>query len=243
MTKARGTLFIVLNPTGTDPSPLLMQLQEHPDVLCHAGMQGPLSKTGVIDKVLDSLLTPGDVAFRNDFPEAFLYKYVFDSRGRQAVGFAVDHDTLLDPMNARMRNVVYQDTGVDVLLYMPRDILRAYAEDVRRRQASLLARSGPVEIEPHKFLLHARQMDRMNAYFEEFFANHRRLKVDGGYLSTPKANATLKSIAKFLEVGVFPPAASPAAEEPPVGLREMISNYDAVEAALRGTPYTQLLES
>jgi|HubBroStandDraft_5_1064220.scaffolds.fasta_scaffold34521_2 hypothetical protein len=243
MTNARSTLFIVLSPTGIDTDPLLSQLQAHPDVLCHAGMQGPLSEAGFAgldDKTLKAARGSKELAaFKQGFPEAFLYKYVLDSRGRQAVGFAVDHGSLLDPVNARMRTVLHQDSDVHVLLYAPKNTLRAYAEDAQRRQTPPRAQ---VEIEPQKFLLHAKQIDRLNAYVEKFFQGHAQLKIDSADLLPSRAGATLKAVAKFLDMAPFRAAASPL-KEPQAELRGMIANFPAMEAALRDTPYSQMLGS
>jgi len=240
MPNVRSTLFILLSPTGIDNAAFLAQLRSHPGLLCHADMLGPLSPAGYAgldDKTLKAARGSGEIAaFRQAFPEAYLYKYVLDSRGRQAVGFAVDHGALLDPVNARIRNVLHQDSGVKVLRYAPQNTLRAYAEAAPRDG------SKAVEIEPQKFLLHARQTDRMNAYVEKFFAGHEQMQVEREDLLPARAAATLKAVAKFLGLEPFPAAAARAGEPGPA-LREMISNFAALETALRDTPYSKMLGS
>ncbi len=246
MAKLRSTLFIVLSPAGIDASPFLSQLRSHPDLLCHGDIHGPLSETGytALDR---GQVTAGQAskelhAFARDFPEAFLYKYLLDSRGRQAVGFAVDHGTLPDSANARLRNVLYHDGDVKLVLHTPQNILRAYVEDARHAAASLFSRAKPVEVEPQKFLLHAKQVDRMSAYVAKFFQAHPQLKVEGENLLHPKAGATLKAVARFLDIALFP-SGTPVAKSAQTGLRDMIANFAALEAALSDTPYARMLES
>ena len=245
MAKLRSTLFIVLSPAGIDISPFLSQLRSHPDLLCYGDIHGPLSEAGytALDggKITAGRASKEMYAFGRDFPEAFLYKYLLDSRGRQAVGFAVDHGTLFDSVNARLRNVLYHDADVKTVLYTPQNILRAYAEDARHAATSLFSRAKSVAIEPQKFLLHARQVDRMNAYVVKFFQGHPQLKVEGESLAHPKLSATLKAIARFLDIAPFP-SGTPVARETQDGLRDMIMNFDALKAALSDTPYARMLE-
>jgi len=236
----RSQLFMVLSPAGVDVAGLIAHLRSHPDVLCHGDLQGPLSPQGYA-YVDEGALTAARkskelVSFRNTFPAAFLYKYVLDSRGRTAVGFAVDHDILLSPVNAPVRDVLQQDLDVKILLYAPKNILQAYASGLYRQRT--LAGSAPaaVMIEPQRFLAHARQSDRMSHYVERMFPRHAKLNVESENLQTPKLGATLHGIAAFLGVERFPdPVPSDRDSCPELGA--MISNLAAVVAALRDTPY------
>lgn len=240
MKKLRSTLFIALSPAGVDVSAFLACLRSHPGILCHADMQGPLSESGFAGLDEGTLKaarkSEAIAAFKRGFPEAYLYKYLLDSRGSEAVGFAVDYDTLLSPVNAPLRNVLQYDVEVKVLAFAPRNILREYAADPARRQGT-----QAVAVEPQKFLLHAKQRDRIQAYVEQFFQHHARMKVHSEDLLPSRLQGTLKAVAELLDVERFPGAKGKDAGQPE--LKALISNLDAVKAALRDTPYSWMLES
>lgn len=231
---------MVLSPAGVDVSGFLAQLRSHPDVLCHADLQGPLSGLGYADAD-DGALTAARkskelTAFKNAFPTAFFYKYVLESRGSAAVGFAVDHDTLLNSSNAPIRDVLQQDLDVKILLYTAKNTLRAYASGLYRKRVVGGSVSAPVAIEPQRFLAYARQSDRMNHYVERMFPRHAKLNVESESLQASMLNATLQDIAAFLGVDRFPdPILSGGEPSPELGA--MIANLAAVETALRDTPY------
>lgn len=240
----RSAVFAVLLPPAVDGSPLAAQLHAHPDVLCHEDMEGPLSERGYAGadaKALAAARKSKELAsFRNSSPAAYLYKYVLDSRGHLAVGFITDHATLLSSANAHLRDVLQQDRDLQVLLYGPRNTLHAYATRLWQSRALEGAAVPAVEVDPREFLLHAREQDRMNAYVEHFFEGHAQMKVYGEDLASPKQAVALQGVAKFLGLEAFP--ATPAGGTG-AGLRAMVSNLTALEAALHGTPYAWMLEA
>lgn len=239
MAQLRSTLFIVLSPAGVDVSPLLTPLRSHPDILCHGDMLGPLSEQGYAwleGKTYTASKAPKSVAaFQRAFPEAFLYKYLFDSRGKGAAGFAVDHDTLLHPLNARLRNVLYHDTDVKVLHYTPRNTLLAYAAQLGREQGKR-GREG-VEVEAQKFVLYAKQISRLDDYVKRFFQEHDHIESDEADLMPAKLKGTLKSMAKFLDLEPAGAVTAPVATD-----TATITNLAALKVALRETPYAWMTE-
>lgn len=242
----RSNLFIVLSPGGVDTSEFLAQLRAHPDLLCHADMQGPLSERGFADLAKTALTAARKsreiAAFKESFSQAFLYKYVLDSRGRLAVGFAVDYDSLLNSINAPLRDVLQHDLDVKILLYAPKNSLHAYVEGLRGKLASSEAAMQPVAVDPQKFLLHARQVERMNAYVERLFEGHQQMKVESESLRQPHRGASLRRIAGFLGLEGVPTMGLPDGGGVP-DLCAMVSNFSAIETALRDTPYAWMLGS
>lgn len=243
MAQLRSTLFIVLSPAGVDVSSFLALLGSHPDILSHGDMQGPLSEQGYAwleGKTYSRSKAPKSVAaFQRAFPEAFLYKYLFDSRGKRAVGFAVDYDTLLHPLNARLRNVLYHDTDVKTLHYVPRNSLRAYVNGLLREQGK---QAKAVEVEAQKFVHYAKQIERLDSYVMRFFKDHDHLRLNEEAVSPARLQGTLKAVAKFLDVE---PGAKtgPAAGDQPAPIATLVSNHAALKAALRDTPYVSMLEA
>ncbi len=242
MAQLRSTQFIVLSPAGVDVSPFLTPLRSNPRILCHADMQGPLSGQGYAWLEGGTFGTPkapkGVAPFQRTFPEAFLYKYLFDSHGKGAVGFAVDYDALLHPLNARLRNVLYHDTDVKVLLYVPRNTLRAYVDGLMREQDK---KGKPVAVEAQQFVLYAKQVERLDGYVMRLFKEHEHLRLNEEGMGQDKLQGVLKAVAKFLDVEAGPkPKPAGAAATP---LATLVSDHPALKAALQDTPYAWMAEA
>lgn len=241
MAQLRSTLFIVLSPAGVDVSPFLALLGSHPDILAHGDMQGPLSEQGYAwlegKTYTRSKASKSVAAFQRTFPEAFLYKYLFDSRGKRAVGFSVDYDTLLHPLNARLRNVLYHDTDVKTLHYVPRNSLRAYVDGLLREQGKKIK---AVEVEAQKFVYYAKQLERLDSYVMRFFKEHDHLRLSEEAVSSARLQSTLKAVAEFLDVDTGAKAAL-ADGDKPAPLIALVSNHAALKAALQDTPYISML--
>ncbi len=239
MGKLRGELFVLVHPAGTDAAALATALNRHPALLCHADALGPLSPAGfagLSDGLLGKARDSRDLAaFRTASPETYLYKYVFDSRGRHAVGFKVEQGALLDSPSAPVRNALMQDRDVRVIHYAARNLLGTHVAELKRGQGA----AGPVTVAPQAFLLQARQADRMNDYVDRLFEGHRRLKLDADRFASPERGALLAELAGFLGLDPFPAMEAGAAAAP---LRGQIANAAELAAALAGTPYAWMLE-
>jgi hypothetical protein len=239
MGKLRSELFVVVYPTGTDAEAFVSALNRHPFLLCHPDASGPLSAqgfAGLPDALLGKARESRELAaFQAASPEAYLYKYAFDSRGHHAVGFKVEQDSLLDSSGAPMRNALMQDADVRVILYAGRNLLSAYVATLRRQQGA-----AAVTVAPQAFLQQAQQVERMNDYVERLFQGHRKLKLDADQFASPARSTLLAKATGFLGLETL---TQPETGITPSPLHGQITNAAEVAAALAGTPYAWMLEA
>jgi hypothetical protein len=106
---------------------------------------------------------------------------------------------------------------------------------VRPKRPAWKARRAPIELSRQECEEFFQKTLQLADYYDRLFQDHARLTLYYEELLTDR-DATLARAQAFLEATPRRLEASTARQNPE-SLRELIANYDALGAALAGTPY------
>lgn len=229
------TRFVILAVPRSGSNMLCTLLHSHPAVLCHHEVFNP---GGIFYAVpLRGTLDLGTRDERDRNPLGFLRRIWQTPLGRAAVGFKMTHR-----QNEAVYRHVLADAGVRKIVLRRRNRLRTYVSRL------LAERTGVWEAYRPEDLPRARQRVRVDpdalcehlafneAYYTEVeqalrAAGQQSLGVHFEELNRPGMRAQL---LRFLGVGPASLRVQSVRQNSP-DLRDLVVNYDEIEAALRGT--------
>jgi LPS sulfotransferase NodH len=231
--------FVILNAPRTGSNYLCTVLDGHPDILCHHEIFNP-HVVGVARHSARQEFVLGTVEERNQEPLAFLERVWQTSLGRRCVGFKLcwrQDETVLD--------AVLADPGVRKIVLKRKNRVKSFVSLLLARQTTewVLYNDAPPPTARPRIRVEAIEL------FEHIRYNHQYYQQIESSLQTSGQRSLelfyedlftgtgLSSTLSFLDL---PPADASALtgqcwKLTPRMLAEVISNFDEVAGALRGT--------
>jgi hypothetical protein len=222
-------------------------LNSHPQILCH----GELFYQQAIYYAVgyrDGSLHLGTIAERDQDPDEFLRRVWARPFGNQAVGFK-----LVAGQHAGAFGHVLSDQGVRNIILRRRNRLKKYVSariaDVEQNWTHYKYRFRPEDLKPIQVEVRLPEfhayLSQEQAFYDSIMgalpgASNRRLEVD--YEDFFSDQTTLCEVLRFLAVEANPAGLEPATlKRNSRNLRDIITNFDELSQALRGTEYEREL--
>jgi len=236
MTEHPSIRFVIFAVPRTGSNLLCGLLNAHPQVLCHHGLFNP----GGIHCARDSndhAFRKGGVAGRDRNPSAFLDAVWAGHGGARAIGFKMNRDE-----NEGAMALLSHDPGIRKILLRRRNRVRTYvSEEIARLTGVWESYDSPadakmpkVRIEPDDLIRHGMQNSRYYARIERILRGTDQRWLDTCYeaLADP---GEIARILSFLGIGTGAPLPAASHKRGPAKLGTVVTNFDELETALRGT--------
>ena len=231
--------FVILNAPRTGSNYLCTVLDGHPDILCHHEIFNP-HVVGLARHLAKQGFALGTVAERNPDPLAFLDRVWQTSLGRKRVGFKLcwrQDETALD--------AVLSDSGVRKIVLKRRNRVKSFVSLLLARQTAewVLYHDDPPPAARPRIRLEAGELFEHIHYNRQYYEQiESRLQTSGQrslelFYEDLLAGTGLRAALSFLDL---PPEDALTLRGQcwkltPQKLADVISNFDDVAGALRGT--------
>ena len=233
-----ATRFVILAAPRSGSNLLCTLLNSHPEVLCHHEVFNPAGIFYALDH-RDGSLDLGTIEARDRAPAAFLERLWTTRLGRRCVGFKFTRG-----QDETVLGIVLHDRGVRKIVLRRTNQLKTYvsakiAEKTGQwevyRESDLVADKPRIAVDFEEFHRHAAENDRFHAQIEDVLdrtsqeslhVNYERLFHEDEQLRWPRFLG-----ASRLSV----PLRAASVKQNPTDLRRIVSNYDEVLIATRGT--------
>jgi LPS sulfotransferase NodH len=239
------TRFVVLATPRTGSNWLCTLLDSHPEILCHheifnpAGIHYALSQRG-------GRLDFGSVETRDRDPLAVLERVWRETAGHPIVGFKIGLG-----QSEEVQRAVIGDPGVRKVVVHRANRIRTYvSEEIARRTgewesypwSELAERPTRVEVDPERLREHAQRNERYYAWVRELLAEAGQEALEVVY-ERLTGEPERRRLQRFLGVAELAPLRGSTRKQNPGALRELVSNFDRLAGALRGSPLAAELEA
>jgi hypothetical protein len=250
----RDDLFMITCAPRTGSTLLRTYLQSHPDILCHGEVYAP-DTAGALAGRYEALLRDPKrrhslTEYRDRHQIPFLYKVVYDSQGRRAVGHKLKYDELLLAKFSQTREAIRDDADIKVIHLYRENLLERFVSwwIVNHLSGVTLQRQGNVDLTFDPVFIPAaackQSFDETTSrfeYFDAFFAAHPLHHVSFEQLAGPDRQRHLGEILDFLHVPRRE-LTSELKKVTPTDLRNVVRNYAELKASFAGTEYARFFE-
>jgi hypothetical protein len=234
------TRFVILAAPRTGSALLCTLLDSHPEILCHHEVFSPL---GIFyaPRYRDGSLNLGTADDRDRSPIAFLERLWQENRGHRCVGFKFTRGR---GQNDTMLRAVLGDHDVRKIVLSRRNRVKAYVSTLIAeltgqwevfRETDLIRDKPKVEINVDRLQRHVEMTVNYYAEIEESLRNsgQTRLRIAYEDLLQPRQHE------QWLDYLGLPsdsfPLVAETVKQNPIELRQLVSNYEDLLDALRGT--------
>jgi LPS sulfotransferase NodH len=239
--------FVILNAARTGSNYLCTVLNSHPEVLCHHEIFNP-HVVGVARDLQVSGFQLGTMEERERDPAAFLQRVWETPLGHSCVGFKLCW---------RQHEIAYRtvlaDTTVRKIVLKRRNRVKTFVSLLRARQTGEWVMYDDVTAPPQRPKIHVAPVELMDniRFNEEYFAEVESTLTGTGqqyltlFYEDLSSGAALASALEFLEA----PRPDPSLLQGSTrklndgSLREVVSNFEELSAALSGTALQAELHS
>lgn len=232
------TRFVILAQARTGSNLLCGLLNSHPAVLCHHGLFNCAGVHYAID-CRDGSLDFGTMADRDSDPAQFLNRVWAADLGNQAVGFKINRAE-----NERASALVLPDAGILKIILRRRNRVRTYVSALIAERSGEWESYGtagaartavPVSVSPDALFRHVEMVNEFYLQTETYLKETRQDYIALDYEALTSA-PVLNRVLGFLGVPASTSALSaPGFKRNPSELRTLISNFEEVSQALKGT--------
>ena len=241
------TRFVILNAPRTGSNYLCTLLNSHPEILCHHEIFNP-HVVGVARHLQNAAYHMGTIEERERDPLEFLERVWRYDEGRRAVGFklcwkqneAIFHTVLADPA---IRKIVLKRRN-RIKSFVSLLLARQTGEWVIYHDAAQPGARPMVHLDEAELLRHIAFND---AYYGEIEAAIQAPLQMGHILHYEDlfSEKGLRATLRFLDVAELGQAllAGQTWKLGSTSLRDLVSNFDSIESALRGTALEEELSS
>jgi LPS sulfotransferase NodH len=240
MPEERGaaTRFVILAAKRSGSNLLCTLLDSHPEVLCHHEVFNPAGIFYALD-YRDGSLDLGTTEARDRDPAAFLERLWRTRLGRRCIGFKFTCG-----QDERVLDIVLHDPGIRKIVLRRHNALKSYvsekiAEQTGQwevyRESDLVADQPKIAVDLADFRRHAEGNDRFHARIEDVLNRTGQEPLRVYYERLFHEVEHLRWL-RFLGVSdLSVPLRAASVKQNPTDLRRIISNYDELLIALRGT--------
>jgi LPS sulfotransferase NodH len=238
--------FIILNAPRTGSNYLCTLLNSHPEILCHHEIFNP-HVVGVARHLQNSNFHMGTIEERDKDPVAFLPRVWERTLGRPCVGFK-----LCWKQSEPIFHAALADRTIRKIILKRRNRIKCFVSLLLARQtgewviySDHAAPGGrpKVTVDPDELLRNIAFNDSYYAEIESALAAEQAPHIV--YYESLFSEAGLGGILRFLEVENPDPAllTGQTWKLSSQSLRDLVENFDQLEASLRGTEFEQELHS
>jgi riboflavin biosynthesis pyrimidine reductase/LPS sulfotransferase NodH len=232
--------FVIFATPRSGSNMLCTMLNSHPDILCHHEVFNPEAVHYALDH-RNGEINLGSIADRENNPESFIDSLWRHHCKKSAVGFKLNRGQ----NDVAFRHVL-EDQEVRKILLTRRNRVQAYVSELIAQQTggwesyafSGFQSSGrPVTVDVARLLEHAANNQRyMSGIQAKLYSTGQRF-LQTAYEDLGCADEQ-RRILEFLNLAPTTPQLRPATRKlNSANLRELVSNFDELEQALRGTEF------
>jgi LPS sulfotransferase NodH len=243
---AAQTRFVILAAPRSGSNLLCTLLNSHPEILCHHELFNPAGIFYALDH-RDGSLDFGTIAGRDRDPAAFLDRVWTERLGHACVGFKMTRGQHEDVLG-----MVLHDPGVRKIILRRSNRLKTYVSAKIAEQtgqwevycdADLVADKPRIAVDFDEFRRHAADNDRFHAEIERVLDRTGQEPLRVGYERLFHQEEQGRWL-QFLGVSPRPVRLTPASvKQNPADLRSIVSNYNELLIAARGTELEAELSS
>ncbi|HEX8282873.1 MAG TPA: Stf0 family sulfotransferase [Pyrinomonadaceae bacterium] len=234
----RARRFVIVAAPRTGSNWVCSMLNSHPEILCHHEIFNPEGIHYALDHRAGDM-DVGTVAERDAAPLDFIARLWRQDFGKRLVGFKINRGQ----NEAAFRHVL-ADKGVSKIVLVRRNRVKTFVSEMIAEKTGQWESYGRADgARPVGQLdVDAQALRRHVAVNRDYYARVRDALQSSGqqYLQVTyenlKGEAEWRDILRFLGVAVTAHALKPATrKQNPGHLRDLISNYEQLEAALVGS--------
>lgn len=250
----RNDMFMITCAARTGSTLLQSYLRSHPDTTMHGEVYTTHRTSDLAGKfnvlIRDTKSNEELTRWRDANQTAFLYKYIYESQGKKAVGHKLKHDELLLPKFAETRECLRRDTDIKIIHLYRKNLFERFVSWWVVNHVTgitmLTDTSKDPEFKPTVIPIAACQKnfnDTIAHYniFSELFSKHRVLEMTYEDLIGPDRESVLANLMVFLEIDNLK-LSSTLRKITPKDLRLVVANLDEIVDHFTGTKYEQFFE-
>jgi LPS sulfotransferase NodH len=241
------TRFVILNAPRTGSNYLCTLLNSHPEILCHHEIFNP-HVVGVARHLQNSDFHVGTIEEREKDPVEFLGRVWQQPLGRSCVGFK-----LCWKQNEAIFHAVLADTGIRKIVLKRKNRIKSFVSLLLARQtgewviyedAAAPGIRPNVPVDEAELLSHIAFNDAYYGEIEAAIQNPGQM-AHIVYYEDLFSEPGLRSTLSFLDVAEPDPAllAGQTRKLSSSSLRDLVANFESLEASLRGTALEEELHS
>jgi hypothetical protein len=223
-------------------------LDSHPEICCHGEVFAPDHVRGFSGILPESPILTKFLSLRQHDPVAFLEDFVFWADSVKAVGVKIKYSELDLPQWKPVLAAILADRELRVVHLTRRNRLKRLVSHAIAMTTGVNLALKPdevhapviVRLSPEDCIADFVATAQAEARFRAVFSRHCVFEVE--YEDLIRANCTaLDELQRFL--GVKPTALKPdTIKLNRDNLRDLLDNYDQLEAAFRNSPYAEYLD-
>ncbi|MCP4308801.1 MAG: hypothetical protein GY788_28780 [bacterium] len=246
----RNDMYLITCAARTGSSLLETSLLSHRDIQSHGEVYDP-NRIGALRGRYTAMVQDEEqnaklMAFRDRNQTAFLYKYVFDSQGKAAVGLKLKHEELMLPKFAETREAIRRDTDIKIIHLSRENLFQRFVSWwlVNNVTHTTEIHSDKDRPEIPTVVIPIKEchvdFDRTSAryaFFQKMFSNHEIFNVSYEQLAGDENRETLDNIVEFLGLE-RQDLSSRLKKVITKDMREIVQNYDELAEQFAGTQYS-----
>lgn len=250
----RKDMFLITCSARTGSTLLQSYIGSHPDTMVHGEIYTPNRVSGMSGKYShisgDKDKSEALGKWRNANQTAFMYKYTYDSQGKDIVGQKLKHEELLRPEFSETREAVRADTDIKIIHIYRQNLFERFASWwlVNHVTGVTELTQGAPDLEFKKTIIPIQACQQnfdettaRYAYFRKFFAEHPTFNVTYEDLISDQRDAILEELSSFLGIRSVP-LETTLRKVSPKNLRSVIENYDELADHFSKTPHGKYFE-
>lgn len=213
----RSDTFMITCPARTGSTLLTSYLQSHPRILCHGEIYARKhvrAILGIYNQLQRENPEYGEALrnYRDNHPQAFLYKIALDRQARKVVGFKLKYDELVHPYMKQTRDLIQKDTDIKIIHLRRENLLERYLSwyivnrvngITMRVQGQALPKVTKIKLDPNKCQENFEETEKRYDLFKQIFIDHPVLEVTYEELAGEQKQKKLSEIQDFLTIKRF----------------------------------------
>lgn len=247
------TRFLIVCAARTGSTWLRLMLNDHPQILCHGEFfaSNPKKIVGLADEKFDLQNHKMEdlVAWRDRDPADFLYEFILDARGYNAVGAKIKYKNLDAQHLAGIFERTREDNDLAIVHLKRRNHLkRIISGRNSKKHNSASVKKGnekpaydKVKLNPQRVISKIDAMIADEKRFADIYKDHPMIEVYYEDLWSDR-NKVLAEIQTFLGVEVHP-VEEILQKLSSDNLQDLLLNYDDIKEVFMSSPYAHYFDS
>ncbi len=250
----RDSSFVIVCPARSGSTMLVHYLRSNPKICAH----GEALALGDVRDICSSygvkICWPVDLKdgvikelthLKDQNPELFIYKILFDAAEHNLAGFKIKFDELELRQFEKVKNVIVNDVDIKIIFLLRENLLRRYISLYLAKyvtgitmvtdKSQLQKETTSIVLKPEKCLVDFMKQQELNKKYSQLFSEHRCIYTSYEQLvGNPKLE--LDSIQEFL--GLEPTQLQTITlKTGEKDLNKILVNYDELYSFFKGSEY------